>query len=139
MTILMPIFFLCISALLIGGGLKMAERTGRRSWLKDRESLSDQAIYHQFYASSGLVPQAVQQAWHFVADTLHCEPGRLRPHDSLADLAGLPRWMGSLPDHSDLDALEWEVHRRQMRAKVDGPGRMDTVDDVVRCLIALSD
>jgi len=137
MIFLPTILIISISALLAGAGLKVAERSGRRSWLKGRESLSDQAIYDLFYASSGLEPQAVWQAWHFVADTLHCEPGRLRPQDRLADLAGWLREVGSLPDGSDLDTLEWEVNRRLICAKVDGPERIDSVDAVVRCLAVL--
>lgn len=109
-------------------GMKFAERTVRRNRLQGRLSLSDEAIYSEFYASSGIPQDALLKAWHLVASLLHCDAGKLRPQDSLTDLAIWPKKIGT--DFSDIDDISFEVNSPLNRNS--NSELLNTIDDVVR-------
>jgi hypothetical protein len=54
----------------------------------DRENLNVEEIYQRYFSDSGLRKEKVIDLWIKIAQTLHLEPGRLRPTDRFdAELA----------------------------------------------------
>lgn len=53
----------------------------KQARFKDRENLSVEEIYQRYFSDSGLQKEKVLDLWLKIAQTLHLEPGRLRPTD----------------------------------------------------------
>jgi len=109
-----------------GAYMMVRERRLRNASLGERPSLSEDQIYDEFYASSGLPRELVVRAWKETAGTLHIDAGKLRPSDEVKQLAA-----GGLQLQSDIDDLDvWlRVLSRKSRQN---PDRLETIDDVVR-------
>ncbi len=60
----------------------------KQARFKDRENLNVEEIYQRYFSESGLKKEKVIDIWMKIAQTLHLEPGRLRPTDRFdAELA----------------------------------------------------
>jgi hypothetical protein len=60
----------------------------KRARFADRENLNVEEIYERYFSDSGLKKEEVIDLWIKIAQTLHLEPGRLRPTDRFdAELA----------------------------------------------------
>jgi hypothetical protein len=72
-----------------------------------RETLSEEQIYSQYFAQSGISASAVRELWHEVAETLHVPAEKLRPSDRFGhELGGY--WISS----DELDALARRAAKR---------------------------
>jgi len=109
------------------GAVAMArERHKRRKSIEGRAELGDDEIYIQFYENSRLPRDTVLHVWHEVARALHVDPGKIRPSDQMIQYKSK---MFQL--QSDLDHLDDWLCMLSRKSKL-SPGRLDTVDDVVR-------
>lgn len=101
--------------------------------LEDRATLSDEDIYRQYFAESGLPQPLVLELWREVADALHLPAGKLRPTDRFGqELGGY--WITS----DDLDALGQVVATRARRQGATlNLAEIKTLDEYVRRLVAI--
>jgi hypothetical protein len=72
---------------------RQLERARRQAMLQSRLELSDDDIYKQFYANTGISQTEISKIWHKIAEILHVNSGQLRPDDNFEDLLCLPKWL----------------------------------------------
>ena len=98
--------------------------------LETRESLSEDAVYERYYASTSLPKERVVELWNEVATTLRVPASKVRPEDRFGKEVGA-YWITS----DDLDALAAKGRRR---AKSSGLNidfeKLATVDEYVKAL-----
>lgn len=102
------------------------ERRIRRRAIESRPRLSDNEIFGQFYEQSGLAEDAVLHVWHEIASALHVDAGKIRPSDRMLQYRSKV-----FQPQSDLDSLDEWLCMLSRKSRLN-PGKLDTIDDVVR-------
>jgi hypothetical protein len=115
-----------VGAALLGGVYYLRYRESRA--LRRRPSLSYDAIYSTYYASSGLPKDEVIEIWGEIAKVLNVPEGKLRPDDRFAE--DIARY---LITSEELDTL-YECGRKRARElgfNINFPD-IKTIDEYVR-------
>jgi hypothetical protein len=104
-------------------------RHRRLNRFKNREELSADIIYTEFFATNNLQKELVSQLWNEVASLLHIPPGKLRPSDRFdKELAPVQDW------EFDDETLEvsWAAQRRLQKLGIAADiSRIQTLRDYV--------
>ena len=81
--------------LVASSSLRLIEKSNRRRLLSSRAALSDEEICGQMRSDSAASCESILAACRKVGRILKVDPRKLRPDDTLEDLLGLSRWLGS--------------------------------------------
>ena len=99
------------------------------SILQKRQLLTDDEIYHGFYASRGIDKKHVLELWHEIANVLEIKAGYMRPDDKFGKDIGLPIF----GINDALDELgNIALHRAEKQGISVNPPSIATVDDYVK-------
>lgn len=117
---------------------KLLERQNR---FKDRESMTLEEIYQNFYFSTGLPKGEVIRLWLKAADLVEFDPKKLRPTDH-SDKELVRRQYSSYSNWSfDIDMVALLVfYNKEWKAlgKAGDPPKIKTLDDFIRALCSKS-
>ncbi len=126
--------FITFTVLVLTKDSEGARLRERRKRFENRESMSLEEIFNQYYINSNINKLRFKRIWNDVADILQLDAQKLRPSDRFdTELAPVKGY--HLEDEQLVDLEECIMMHCQKRNINMNQYKLDTLDDIIRLLV----